>query len=630
MEESRGIGKRIVILETVLAVWLLLMTAAGVCADDGVRARVDRNRIGLNESLHLTVEADGALSSFSSLDTTPLERDFRILGQSTSSTFQFGSGKRQATKSWILELEPKHTGKLTIPPFEVRGHRTQPLTITVTDAPAAAASPGKASARNADAFLEVIPEIEVPAYVQSQITISVKLYLRRGLRLSDASLEEPDIDKAAVIKLGDTRRYNARRNNIDYQVIERRYAIIPEEGKELTIPALHFQARAGIGGAPGSFFDNDPFFNAFGGRTRRLRAQSPPLRIPLKAMPQNFHGKIWLPARKLTLKEEGGPQPGTTKLKVGEPLTRIITIEALGLSAEQLPEIDFPNLQGGKFYSDKPELATGVQGHLLHAVRHQSVAFIPEQPGQFTLPEIRIKWWDVVNEREAEAVLPARTIEVTAPQTEAGPTGNSRANQSPPPAASPTAEPGSATPKTGSGQPAKSSSTSGDRQTASNASLKLWQGLTGLFALLWMVTLGFWLKARRQAVPDGTRPVTAPSQVTPNRAAAVKELEKACRANHPKAAHQALLGWGAAAWPETPPLSLTALAERLAEGNDRQREELETLFLELEQALYSPAGGSWEGKRFWQNLKPRLKVGTSRKGRQTDPERLPPLYPKRP
>ncbi len=609
-----------------MALLLMLMAAlfaapaAGGAAksDERVRARVDRERIGLNESLHLTIEADGALASFSGLDTTPLEKDFRIIGQSTSSTFQLGGGQSRVTKSWLIELEPKHTGRLTIPSLVINGRKTRPLTITVTAAPPAP-TPGGA-AQPPDAFLEVIPKIEVPAYVQSQITISVKLYLRSGLRLSDVSLEEPDIAKATIIKLGDTRRYSARRYGRDYQVIERRYAIIPEAGTELTIPALHFSAR--VGGGLGGFFDDDPFFRAFGGRSRRLKAVSPPLKIPLKAIPQDYHGKNWLPARKLTLSEKQAA-PETT-IKVGEPLTRVITIEALGLSAEQLPELDFPNPDGGKYYSDKPELATGVQNGLLHAVRKQSIAFIPERPGSFVLPEIRIKWWDVVNEKEAEAVLPARAIKVVANPTMPAPV---------PPAATP------APPRT----PNPAGDTGGDKMTAgpaaagkattagkspANSGLRLWQGLCGLLALVWLLTLGLWLREKRYnrraaSGPEKTR--EAPRTMT---AATLKDIERACRANDPAAARRTLTRWAANRWPAAPPGSLEALTERLAGPDTDRRRKLAELFLELEKALYSPRPGGWNGRDFWQRLKPCLRppAAPRRSGAETG---LPPLYPPR-
>ena len=597
----------------VLATTTMVLTGP---ARAGVTARVDRERIGPDETVNLTVEADGAINSFRSLDTGPLKKDFNILNQSTSSNFQIVNGHSKTSKTWSIELEPKRTGRLTIPPLTLGGEKTKPLTVVV--GPAGAPLPG-GGRRGENAFLEVVPDLSIPAYLQSQVTIKVRLLLKSGLHLSDASLEEPTVDHARVVRLGGDLRYKSRRDGEVYQVIERKYAVIPEEGRSITIPSLHFQAYAGS-----SAFPNDPFFDRFMGRGRRLRAHSQELKIDVLPIPGSFPGKTWLPARRLTLKEIKG-QPEKTTIKVGEPLTRVIEVEALGLTAEQLPEIDFKAPAGCKVYSDKAQRQTRTDGDLLRASLRQSVAFIPARAGTFVLPEIRIEWWDVVKDKAAEAVLPARTIKVVA-GTGSGAfagTGTSAAgkSQAPPPAKTETPTP-AREPRNQNGKPAGITA----------ETLRLWQGVSLLLGLAWLLTLVLWTRERRRNqnrdLTENPKMKTSGRKAPANRPRAdLATAKQACIENHPGRARQALLAWAAGNQPENPPLNLAELAAVI--GNP----ELAPALAELERAVYSPAPEKWEGEAFWRLAGPILKKAgrqpenRAKKKQGAPGQSLPPLYP---
>jgi hypothetical protein len=578
---------------------LLLATAAGAA----VSARLDREKIGIDESVNLTVTADGVMNTFKSLDTEPLKKDFRIVNQSTGSSIQIINGQTKSSKTWSLELEPKRVGRLTIPPLSIGGEKTAPLTLVVSDNP----ETNDGHAKLGEAFLEVVPEMSTPAYLQSQITITVRLFLKSGMHLSDASLEEPDLH-ARVIRLGNDARYQTRRQNATYQVIERKYAIIPEEGEEITIPPLRFQAVAGSGNFP-----HDPFFDRFTGRARRLKARSQELKITLLPIPKSYTGKTWLPAKKLTLREKGKKRGKETILKVGEPLTREIVVTALGVTAEQLPELELTAPKGGKIYADKAQRETRTNGSLLKAVLRQSVAFIPEQPGTFVLPEIRLKWWDLVNDREAVAVLPARTVKVVGQPAAAG---NKAA-----PAAPPTVNKNTAAEKLPQTAASSGKKTEKDRPAAGQ--LRLWQGLCLAFALAWLLTLALYFRARRRPAPERSGKKAGRS-ASGRPVAGRDEIRQGCLANDPRKTQQALLDWAAATWPEDPPTNLSRLAAKLG-GN-----ESETLFTGLEKALYSPAGSPWEGESFWRKISPRLKhpaAGSDAAAAGKQADRLPPLYP---
>ena len=590
-------------ISQLLLVAIIAITFCGLLpftCNAGVRARLDRQTIGNDESVKLIIEADGALNSIANIDTSALEKDFSIIKQFTSNNFQMINGTSKATKTWTLELEPKQTGKFIIPSFTIGGEQTPALTLTVTTP--TPIIPGNSSAQS-DTFIEVTPEMETPAYLQGQITISVKLFLNGQLRLTEASLEEPALEHAIIIKLGDDRRYQKQRNGINYQVIERKYAIIAEAGDKITIPPLLFQAVSISGG--NRRFAGDPFFDRFANRGRCLRARSQELTISLTPVPDEFKGKIWLPAKKMTIMDNSEV---VKELKVGEPLTRVIQIEALGLTAEQLPEIKFNSPEGCKIYLDQPEHQTKIDGSLLHAVKRQSMAFIPSQAGIFTLPEITIDWWDVVNNRQQTAVLPAREIKVIKADVASSETGPRHTNSATDKASEKTAS-------------NSTNATSGLTSTAqTRGTTQLWQGISAALLLAWILTLILWYKTRHRPAP---RLQNGEIKTKNGQPASRDTIKKACHNNNPQETHQAILNWAAASWPQNPPTNLKTVATHL------NNPAINKAFANLEETLYSPAGRTWDGNQFWQTITKDLQVKNPTKSSRKQKDGLPPLYSKK-
>ena len=563
-----------------------------VCGAE-VSARLDRQSIGIDETVRLFIEADGAQNTISDINTSALERDFTILNRSSSSNFQLSNGSAKATKLWTLEIEAKQVGNFTIAPFTVGNEKSNPLTLKVTKSIPTTAPNDQITK---DVFLEVSPQMDSPAYIQGQITINVKLFIRSQLRIGEASLEEPEIEHAIVRKLGDDCNYQVKKNGVNFQVIERKYAIIAEEGNEVIIPPLRFQA-INLDGSSRRRFAGDPFFSRFSNQGQRLRAKSQELKIALTPIPTKFNGKIWLPAHEVAVMEN---QNEIVKLKVGEPLTRTIQIEALGLTAEQLPKIEVEAPEGSKIYLDQPELQTSVDGSLLHALKRQSLAFIPSQPGTFTLPAINIKWWDVVNSRQRQASLPELVIKVVNNEPQALATTSANNQQDAPKEDHTQAE------TTDYRRPASPLGTS-----------QPWQIASAILLLIWVITLLLWHRSLRRLPQNKKTPMSADTtRPTANR----KAIQNACLNNSPQATQQAILDWAIATWQQESPTNLKTVAQKL------KNPDLEKIFAELEQALYSPDDNLiWSGEKAWSELSTRLKVDPQSSSKPKKDE-LPPLY----
>lgn len=580
-----------------LILWLTFLLAAStvLAQSGGPQAELDRDRIGDGESVVLSLTVPGDLDG--EPDLTPLERDFDILGRSQSSHTSIINGRMDSKRVWRLTLAPRRTGTLEVPPLPVGGSASPALRLEV--------SPGGDPAEGGQApqaFIEVSAEPQSP-YVQQQVVYTVRVFHRVDLR--DGALNDPAVDGIPVERLGEDRSYREYRNGHRYSVIERRYALFPQHSGTLEIPPPVLSANALVpGGRNGGnlaqrFFGRDPFggMNGLFQETRPLRVRGKPLSLDVRPQPSKVPGP-WLPALDLTLSENWSPEGG---YRVGEPVTHTITLRARGLTDAQLPDLAPPQVDGLKRYTDRPQGETRPADGGLEAVKQFKVALVPTRDGDLQLPEVRVQWWDTATEAPREAVLPARTLRVLpAPAGQAAPPPEPT-QPSPlenPPLVSP--------PTTARALPAGPGTNAGP-----------WPWIAAALAVAWLFSLAFWLRERR--LRQAGRRETPPGQTTPAKPDAAA-VQRACRSGDASAARRALLDWGRATWPQSPPVGLEELAQRWGD------EAAGAALGELDAELYAPTGGGWDGAKAWDRLSGALRRPAERRPAPAgDP--LPPLYP---
>ena len=360
-------------------------------------AAADRRTIAMGETLRLTLLGDAGEQP-AEIDLTPLNRDWEILSRSSATNARFINGQNQVTRTLEMELAPLRQGTLTIPSLTAGGRSTTPLAIRVNPEPVVA--PGD------ELVLFDASVDERSVYVQSEVILTVTL--QQAINLDGGEISNFDIPDAVVENL-ERRSFQRRVGNRTWLVTELRYAVYPQKSGSLTIPAIGFTAR-----------EVQPGRSLLGARLgRRLRMASTPLEIDVKSVPTSFPGEVWLPARALTLEENWSIDPAS--LNVGDSTTRTLTLTARGLQGSQLPPLS--SVQGAvnipelRFYPDQEsidqsELAEGLQGR-----RVQSEALVARSGGTWTLPEIRVPWWNIETDRLEFATLPAKSVVVTAIQT---------------------------------------------------------------------------------------------------------------------------------------------------------------------------------------------------------------------
>ncbi|MCF6226483.1 MAG: BatD family protein, partial [Xanthomonadales bacterium] len=371
---------------------LLLVSTVSQAAVD---LRVDRASVKLGETIKLVVETADINQSLD-IDVSLLTEDFHIIDTRSESSRSFVNGKQSVAIRVLYVLEPKRVGTLTIPSFKLGNVSTAPLEITVEISPAAAAGEPPL------VFMEVESNAD-SIYVHSQLVLTVKLYYRYNL--TSGNLPDPQIEHATVVKLGET-SINATRNGVSYRALERVYAVFPERSGEIIIPEVPFSGLINKPRVQGG-----SLFAQAHNQRQRVRVASEPFSIDVKPRPAQYPaGADWLPARQLVVNSQIKTAKGGAR--VGEPITRVIEIKAVGLLDTMFPEIQWPLMDKARVYPDTPESVSRNAGQWVTSRKVHSFAVVPETTGELLLPEISIPWWDTIEDKLKVALVPAEIVDI--------------------------------------------------------------------------------------------------------------------------------------------------------------------------------------------------------------------------
>jgi hypothetical protein len=562
----------------------LALATLWTCLDAGaaeVRAWLDRNAMQMGETVTLNVEVSGD-NGAAKPDFSALGGDFELLGTQSSTSMSIINGQTTSKLLWAIGLEPKRAGNLTIPPLSVAGSQTQALSLAV--AAAVADANGKPGA---DIYIEASADPRAP-YVQQQVRFTVKLYF--ALNLTDGSLDDPRAEGVVVRKLGQDANYSAEVGGRRYRVLERHYALLPENSGSLTLPPISLRGHAMDPG------DINGFFN----RGRSISAHSEAVTLDVRPRPAASGSDAWLPARAVTLSAEG--IDAATPARVGEPLTLTLHLKAQGLGFEQLPELKLPKIEGADVYPDKASTQNRDDGEWLYGDRERKFAIVPNRPGPLTLPVISVAWWDTAHDRAEVAELPAQTLNVQ-PGAALPAKADSIAATNPV--------------RPSINQVAAATSTSGLPGEQDKAT-QLWRRVALSALALWIVTavIGIaWLVSRRRraSVPA---PEAAP--IDPTVRASRAAFQAACTSQDWSAAARALLSWARTVNAQTRnlgelSLSLSDQAQVAAIG-------------ELEQACYGTGATPGLATRLRAAFAKDLSIDANRATRSAA-SALPALYP---
>lgn len=540
----------------------------GSVANADVIARVDRERVERNESFSLELIVDSGIDN--SPDLTVLEEDFTIVQASRLSNTRIERGEIMRSMTWSISLMANRAGELTIPPIKIGDEESNPVSISVRE-------PSYEPPGEADVF--ITSELDfAETWVQAQVLYTIKIY--HAVATRQGALREPAFTGAEVLVelAGDQRNYEATLNDRTYNVIERSFAIFPQESGTIEISPARFEARV----------------LKEGRITGRKVFESQPQSIvvlPIPAPPEDYPDAAWLPAKEVTLGDEWSRDPG--ELSAGEPISRNISISALGQLETQVPVLEPPVADGVSIYPDKPVFSRRMEVAGIRGIRTDQYAMIGVRAGDVVLPGIELPWWDIEAREWRVARLPERSVSIL-PGDDAL-------------LIEPVAEPVVAE---------VAELAPGEPQAVPESGF--WRRVAEILAVLWLMTLlGWWWSSRpsREHRMDAEH---EPPPIHKQQARQLKLARQAAMEGDAGSVRSAMLEWGRLQWPDAAPRSIGELASRVTAPLSDELRNLSSL-------SYGPAGVGWKGELTAKAIRSFAVLDEDKASSST--ELLPPLMP---
>lgn len=494
---------------------------------------------------------------------SPLQQDFQILGTEHNASYTMINGQSSSRSQWIILLRPKKTGKLIIPAIHIGKEITAPSLIEVSETPSSHAPINNAS-EHQDVMLKTSLSDSHP-YVNQQILYNVSIYNKKPLM--GAEYHPPIVKDALIVPVGNGRQYQTELHHETYLVEEQQYAIFPQKSGPFKIISPTFDA---------TIEDHYP---------KPVHLSAKPSNIDVQPVPTNLSNTTWLPAKKVTLKETFDSE--NRRFKVGDTLTRTVTLQASAMPGQLLPKLNFETAPAFNAYPESPDIQNKIQSGELVGIATVKVTYLFNQAGKVTIPQLEIPWFNTVSGKPEVASLPTYTIEVS----------------------------GNGNPMPVHVSPSGPSPSEVSQPTSKNSILVnpsySWLMALGVGFLLGFLFILFilWLKNRSFLC-----------QITA-RKRALKQIEAACKNSQPQQAHDALLVWAKMQWPHANIHHLQDIA--LHARDARLKQELN----QLSRALYSMDKKSWNGETLWKSFYDFCRCHGSKSKTKTSNSDLPPINP---
>ena len=398
-------------------IFLILMIAISlqVFADDKVTLRASAPDVVVNgDQFRLTYTVNSQdVKDF----LAPQAKGFDVLmgpSRSQQSSTQIINGKvsssRSITYTYILMAVSEGTFNIPAASIEVDGEKifSNPLTIKVLPKDKEQGNSNqsqgnggissrnqKTSGRITDKDLFILATAsKTKVHEQEAILVTYKAYTTVDLRqllgkMPDQQgfyVQEVELPTQKTFKL---EHYNGRNYNT---VVYRQYVLFPQKSGKLEIPAVTFDAVV----AQRVAVSDDPFeafFNGGGYVEVNKKIVAPKVVInvdPLPSKPEGFSGGVGTFSIKSDI--------STTELKANEAVTIKLTISGTGnMKLVSAPEVKFPH--DFEIYDPKIEDNYELTANGLSGTKTIEYLAIPRHAGNFTIPAIEFKYFDIKSEK---------------------------------------------------------------------------------------------------------------------------------------------------------------------------------------------------------------------------------------
>jgi len=403
---------------------VLALAVAPVLADEPVvRATVDANKIGQEDTVTLQVTVEGETDA--EVLERPSSADFILVGgPSTSSQFQFVNGRASSKKIFTFVFSPQKTGTLTLPSVKVRVganvQSTQPVSVEVVAGSLGRSRPSPQSRSPFDIFDESEPDSREPAdpgrdvlvrletsparvFVGQPVSVDLVVYYRvnvMGLEIEkEGKFENFWVENPAPDAQN---RPQQSRRQLDgqtyYAQVVRQWVLFPMSAgtRQLEPWSVKLMVQA----PSRSFFQFDR-------RQVVIRRTNPAavevLDFPAAGRPADFTGLCGRFEFTATLDKQ--------KVPAGEGVNLKVSLSGEG-NLRSLSELALPPIDRCKVYTPKTREDIRLAGGNLRGSRTWEYVLVPLEPGAIQVPSLPLVYFDPSTGAYRRLASPALSLEV--------------------------------------------------------------------------------------------------------------------------------------------------------------------------------------------------------------------------
>lgn len=382
---------------SILSIFLVaLLTSSPLFAAIQLTATVSDNQVVKGDVFILTITINDKDDDYQ-LNTDPLKQAFTVYRPSQSRSSNLINGHFTQQTQWKVRLQAKQSGSFIIPSLKIGDFNTDPINIKVIE-PSQIKQDD--TSQNRTVFIEnSINKEEV--YIGQSFIFTTKLYFSKNS--NELDLIAPSFEGAEASVFGEDNNSQTVINGMRYNIITRQYKLSATQAGQFEIDSPLLTGTL-LKEVALNQWQNTMVADPINVRGERLH-------INVKAIPDNYQGD-WLVSDDLHLIENNDLT--AKSYKVGEPITRSITLQVASIDKEKLPNINLNYPKSLRFYPDKDQLKEGQANGLTYAIRIISHAIIAEHEGTLTLPEIKLNWFNSRTGKAETAILPAQALTILA------------------------------------------------------------------------------------------------------------------------------------------------------------------------------------------------------------------------
>jgi hypothetical protein len=366
-----------------------------------VQATVDANRIGLIDTLALTVEVEAENIARIPSPHLPELASFNILNESakTQTSISIVNGKTARTKkiTYTYILQPKHIGTFVIDPISIRYKgqelRTESISIEVVEGQVKTGQQEQISPQEGeidlqklreDVFIRVQPE-SGEIYEGEQLLLTYTLYSR--IDIESISLKEspefPGFYKEEIFNATRLEYKNETYNERLYNAsLLKKIALFPINPGRFSPRPLVLEMTV--------LFKNEDFFTLFG-KPYTFLVKSTNVKIDVKPLPEN---KTKKPFSHIVGDLSAQLSKRENTVNTGESTICYLTLKSSG----NLNSVSDPGIQlskRGRVYLSETMVDRVEENGMVYFVKKFEYTVIPEERGILTISTEDLVYFDI-------------------------------------------------------------------------------------------------------------------------------------------------------------------------------------------------------------------------------------------